>query len=122
MPLLGGFASARLAADWPFARSTRIVVVGAVEEEAATSKGARFVASNINVKTEGAISNSGAFVASNNIDLKAGTTFTNPNPPPAEAAASKPAKPSTPPDRLTTTADPATTVIILRRRGERNAL
>lgn len=37
-------AGARVAADWPFASSTRIVVVGAVEEEAATSKGARFIA------------------------------------------------------------------------------
>lgn len=45
--------------------------------KAKLAEGARFVASNINVKTEGAISNSGAFVASNNIDLKAGTTFTN---------------------------------------------
>lgn len=45
--------------------------------KAKLAEGARFVASDINVKTEGAITNSGAFVASNNIDLKAGTTFTN---------------------------------------------
>jgi len=39
--------------------------------------GARFVASNISVKTEGPITNTGAFVASNNIAIDAGTTFTN---------------------------------------------
>lgn len=45
--------------------------------KAKLADGARFVASNINVKTEGAITNSGAFVASNNIQIDAGTTFTN---------------------------------------------
>lgn len=45
--------------------------------QAKLADGARFVASNINVKTEGSITNSGAFVASSSIDLKAGTTFTN---------------------------------------------
>lgn len=39
--------------------------------------GARFVASSINVKTEGAVTNSGAFVASKDISIDAGTTFTN---------------------------------------------
>jgi filamentous hemagglutinin family protein len=39
--------------------------------------GAKFVASNIQVKTEGAITNSGAFVASKDMSIDAGTTFTN---------------------------------------------
>jgi len=39
--------------------------------------GARFVASSINVKTEGAVTNSGAFVATRDISIDAGTTFTN---------------------------------------------
>lgn len=39
--------------------------------------GARFVASSINVKTEGAVTNSGAFVATQDIAIDAGTTFTN---------------------------------------------
>lgn len=45
--------------------------------KAKLADGARFVASNINIKTEGAITNTGAFVASNNITIDAGTTFTN---------------------------------------------
>lgn len=45
--------------------------------KARLADGARFVASNINVKTEGSITNSGAFVASNSMALTAGTTFTN---------------------------------------------
>lgn len=45
--------------------------------QAKIADGARFVASNIQVKTEGAVTNAGAFVASNNIDIRAGTTFVN---------------------------------------------
>src|SRR5690606_5110321 len=46
--------------------------------KAKLADGARFVASNINVKTEGSITNSGgAFVASNSMVLNAGTSFTN---------------------------------------------
>lgn len=41
------------------------------------AEGAKFVATNIDVKTEGAFVNSGAFVASNNLNVDAGTTFTN---------------------------------------------
>lgn len=37
-------AAARVGSDWAHAAGLRVVVVGAVEEEAATSKGARFVA------------------------------------------------------------------------------
>ncbi|WP_137917704.1 hemagglutinin repeat-containing protein [Hydrogenophaga sp. 2FB] len=45
--------------------------------KASLAQGARFVASNINVKTESEFVNSGAFVASNNLKVDAGTTFTN---------------------------------------------
>lgn len=45
--------------------------------KASLAQGARFVASNINVKTESEFVNSGAFVASNNLQVDAGTTFTN---------------------------------------------
>lgn len=45
--------------------------------KAKLADGARFVASNITIKTEGPVTNSGAFVASNDIKIDAGTTFTN---------------------------------------------
>lgn len=45
--------------------------------KASLAQGARFVAANINVKTEGEFVNSGAFVASNDLNIDAGTTFTN---------------------------------------------
>ncbi|QHE86860.1 hemagglutinin repeat-containing protein [Hydrogenophaga sp. BPS33] len=45
--------------------------------KASLAQGARFVASNIDIKTEGAFVNSGAFVASNDLKVDAGTTFTN---------------------------------------------
>ncbi len=45
-------AVARLGAAWAHAQGIRIVVVGAVEEEAATSKGARFVAARFDGKHE----------------------------------------------------------------------
>jgi [amino group carrier protein]-lysine/ornithine hydrolase len=41
-------AAARLGAAWAHANRIRVVVVGAVEEEAATSKGARFIAARFN--------------------------------------------------------------------------
>lgn len=39
--------------------------------------GAKFVASDINIQTEGPITNSGAFVASNDLDIDSGSSFTN---------------------------------------------
>lgn len=45
--------------------------------KAKLADGARFVASSISVKTEGAVTSSGAFVATKDISIDAGTTFTN---------------------------------------------
>lgn len=45
-------AGARLGSAWAHAAGVRLVVVGAVEEEAATSKGARFIARRFNGDTE----------------------------------------------------------------------
>lgn len=45
-------AAARVGADWARAADVRLVVVGAVEEEAATSRGARFIASRFDGKAE----------------------------------------------------------------------
>jgi LysW-gamma-L-lysine carboxypeptidase len=45
-------AAARLDAKWAREAGIRVVVVGAVEEEAATSKGARFVAARFNGRDE----------------------------------------------------------------------
>ena len=45
-------AGSRLGAAWAKQTGARLVVVGAVEEEAATSKGARFIASRFNGQTE----------------------------------------------------------------------
>jgi LysW-gamma-L-lysine carboxypeptidase len=45
-------AAARLGSGWAHRTGVRIVVVGAVEEEAATSKGARFIASRFNGSSE----------------------------------------------------------------------
>jgi [amino group carrier protein]-lysine/ornithine hydrolase len=45
-------AAARLDRQWARDRNLRVVVVGAVEEEAATSKGARFVAARFNGRDE----------------------------------------------------------------------
>jgi LysW-gamma-L-lysine carboxypeptidase len=45
-------AVARLGAAWPFAYNLRLVVVGAVEEECATSKGARFICKRFNGRDE----------------------------------------------------------------------
>jgi LysW-gamma-L-lysine carboxypeptidase len=45
-------AGARLGSRWAHDAGLRLVVVGAVEEEAATSKGARFIASRFNGTTE----------------------------------------------------------------------
>lgn len=39
--------------------------------------GAKFVASDIKIKTEGPVTNSGAFVASNDLDIDSGSSFTN---------------------------------------------
>lgn len=41
------------------------------------ASGAKIVASNINVKTDGPVTNSGAFVATNNINVATGQSFTN---------------------------------------------
>ena len=45
-------AAARLGSDWANHHDIRIVVVGAVEEEAATSKGARFIRDRFNGRNE----------------------------------------------------------------------
>jgi LysW-gamma-L-lysine carboxypeptidase len=45
-------AGARLGGDWAREAGIRVVVVGAVEEEAATSKGARFIAARFNGRDE----------------------------------------------------------------------
>ena len=45
-------AVARLGADWVRKNNIRLIVVGAVEEEAATSKGARFIRDRFNGKNE----------------------------------------------------------------------
>jgi LysW-gamma-L-lysine carboxypeptidase len=45
-------AGSRVGAAWADQTGARLVVVGAVEEEAATSKGARFIASRFNGQTE----------------------------------------------------------------------
>ena len=45
-------AAARLGSDWANRNDIRIVVVGAVEEEAATSKGARFIRNRFNGSDE----------------------------------------------------------------------
>jgi LysW-gamma-L-lysine carboxypeptidase len=45
-------AGSRVGAAWAKQTGARLVVVGAVEEEAATSKGARFIASRFNGQTE----------------------------------------------------------------------
>ena len=45
-------AAARLGAQWARESGVRVVVVGAVEEEAATSKGARFIARRFNGQQE----------------------------------------------------------------------
>ena len=45
-------AAARLGSDWANRNDIRIVVVGAVEEEAATSKGARFIRDRFNGSDE----------------------------------------------------------------------
>jgi [amino group carrier protein]-lysine/ornithine hydrolase len=45
-------AAARLGSDWARAAGIRVVVVGAVEEEAATSKGARFIAARFDGSRE----------------------------------------------------------------------
>ncbi len=45
-------AAARLGSDWANNHDIRIVVVGAVEEEAATSKGARFIRDRFNGRNE----------------------------------------------------------------------
>ena len=45
-------AGARLGGEWARAADLRLVVVGAVEEEAASSKGARFVAERFDGRTE----------------------------------------------------------------------
>lgn len=45
-------AGARLGSAWAHAAGLRVVVVGAVEEEAATSKGARFIASRFDGRRE----------------------------------------------------------------------
>ena len=45
-------AGARLSAAWAREHGIRVIVVGAVEEEAATSKGARFVAARFNGRSE----------------------------------------------------------------------
>lgn len=45
-------AAARVGSQWAHAANLRLVVVGAVEEEAATSKGARFIATRFNGATE----------------------------------------------------------------------
>ena len=45
-------AAARLGSDWANNHDIRIVVVGAVEEEAATSKGARFIRDRFNGRKE----------------------------------------------------------------------
>jgi LysW-gamma-L-lysine carboxypeptidase len=45
-------AGARLSAPWARERGIRVIVVGAVEEEAATSKGARFIAARFNGSRE----------------------------------------------------------------------
>ena len=45
-------AAARLGGDWARQHDIRLVVVGAVEEEAATSKGARFIRDRFNGKQE----------------------------------------------------------------------
>jgi LysW-gamma-L-lysine carboxypeptidase len=45
-------AAARLTAAWAHANGVRVVVVGAVEEEAATSKGARHIAARFDGKRE----------------------------------------------------------------------
>jgi LysW-gamma-L-lysine carboxypeptidase len=45
-------AGARLSAAWARERGIRVIVVGAVEEEAATSKGARFIAARFNGSRE----------------------------------------------------------------------
>ncbi len=45
-------ATARLGSSWAAENNIRIVVVGAVEEEAATSKGARFIRDRFNGKPE----------------------------------------------------------------------
>ena len=45
-------AAARLGSDWAHRSNIRVVVVGAVEEEAATSKGARFVRDRFNGRLE----------------------------------------------------------------------
>jgi LysW-gamma-L-lysine carboxypeptidase len=45
-------AAARLGSSWAHAARLRVVVVGAVEEEAATSKGARFIAARFDGRNE----------------------------------------------------------------------
>ena len=45
-------AAARLGSDWAHENDVRLIVVGAVEEEAATSKGARFIRDRFNGRQE----------------------------------------------------------------------